>query len=399
MAGEIRKPSRRAKKITISDQEIDEELELGGIIGRGSRNKKRSNLYSKNDNNGDQFEDNDELYESGSEGNRDEKDSQNDDEGYSDQETPKVQITKSRGGKFVTGFCSVCCRKKCSYKCRGPCKRSFHQTCMEKLESGWTGTKDHIDANFELEEMGINEQELRKRFVHDYDCPDCMSGVAYCFKCKQQGEFNLEELLNTNQQNTKNPEKASDLDDENETNINKKESLLNKDDQGMNGVTNATDNEINSNKMEEENINPLNSKKEQSETNPENHSCISPNGELNELDKDALLRCKKCLKFYHKKCVNEKVAKIKDKTLLKCEIHFCHKCKVFSEKQYSCVHCNISYHDKCLPKAIIKIISGRSFMCNNHTWNKVEKVKAQRNKFDKRQNKRDEKVHETILGK
>lgn len=65
---------------------------------------------------------------------------------------------------------------------------------------------------------------------------------------------------------------------------------------------------------------------------------------------NTLLRCKKCLKFYHKHCVAEKFAKVKDGILIKCENHFCHKCKVFCEKLYQCIHCSISYHDKCLPR-------------------------------------------------
>lgn len=61
---------------------------------------------------------------------------------------------KSKGGKFTTDFCSVCQRKKCSYKCMGPCKRSFHETCRQKLEAGWVVKRDFIDASYELEETG-----------------------------------------------------------------------------------------------------------------------------------------------------------------------------------------------------------------------------------------------------
>jgi len=64
---------------------------------------------------------------------------------------------KTKGGKFTTDFCAVCLRKKCSFKCRGPCKRSFHAVCKDKLEAGWTSRKDYIDATFDVEELNLND--------------------------------------------------------------------------------------------------------------------------------------------------------------------------------------------------------------------------------------------------
>jgi chromodomain-helicase-DNA-binding protein 7 len=388
MASEIKKPSRRAKKITIADLEIDSSKR-----GQKNRNSKLTAGLNPIITDKEDFL-NDELYESGSEGLKDDLMSLGEDDVYSDAggDIGGSIAIKSKGGKFTTDFCSVCQRKKCSYKCMGPCKRSFHETCRQKLEAGWVVKRDFIDATYELEETGLTDLELRKKFKADYECTDCLQGKAYCFKCKECGDINLKELLgmpNAGKVPTIVVKEIETPVDEEEILDGKGGDLVlssayNLDDADAQEVVGGA--ETNGDKMADENlgsddaevIGELTATQARIVAHAQNG--VTPSIKVGAMmeeadfeedgvfqdesdgDKDSgiedelangtntLLRCKKCLKFYHKHCVAEKFAKVKDGILIKCENHFCHKCKVFCEKLYQCIHCSISYHDKCLPR-------------------------------------------------
>lgn len=91
--------------------------------------------------------------------------------------------------EFIKKLCHFCERGKCSYFCQGHCKRAFHEICKAKVEEGAIAGLDENIINYEVPEMKLDDEKLKKTMNIDYICKDCHHNVAICFKCKHKGSF------------------------------------------------------------------------------------------------------------------------------------------------------------------------------------------------------------------
>ncbi|KAM3144240.1 hypothetical protein pb186bvf_003702 [Paramecium bursaria] len=198
--------------------------------------------------------------------------------------------------ELIKKLCYVCERPNCSYYCMGHCRRSFHETCKDLLETSEFVNTDGPDPQFlaknQFPELNQDIQEINIR----YQCPDCRNNLVICLLCKQKGTF------------YSNDKKYKD-------------EIIQSD-------------ELEENEPTEDNIRKI--KKPISQLS----KCSTAN----------------CNRYFHLSCIQQnQLSKMLDSNtvLFRCPSHVCVYCKVNSSNMTTalihCVRCCRSYHSKCAP--------------------------------------------------
>lgn len=104
---EIYKPSRRFKKMTADDLDMNKKGNMGGkrIVNTRSEQK-----------NGDIFVDS---------GREEEED---------DESEEKNKVSDQKKDELLKRLCFLCEQPKCTFHCKGFCKRAFHGECRKIVE-------------------------------------------------------------------------------------------------------------------------------------------------------------------------------------------------------------------------------------------------------------------------
>eukprot|EP00357_Protocruzia_adherens_P015827 CAMPEP_0115012704 /NCGR_PEP_ID=MMETSP0216-20121206/24912_1 /TAXON_ID=223996 /ORGANISM="Protocruzia adherens, Strain Boccale" /LENGTH=2334 /DNA_ID=CAMNT_0002381845 /DNA_START=106 /DNA_END=7109 /DNA_ORIENTATION=+ len=167
---EINKPSRRFRRT--------ENTQRKGEGGRSRRGRDRGG-----------FQDPSMAYS-------DEMSASSDEDYDSDEFSEEVQAKKSKSSKPKDKamysdniLCCICERPGCAWFCKGPCKRSFHTLCLQKLSDGdITEHVDVEDVTYEVEETESAEV-IKERMDGTWVCNDCTDSVGCCFVCKKRGQI------------------------------------------------------------------------------------------------------------------------------------------------------------------------------------------------------------------
>lgn len=323
---EVNKPSRRFKKITAADLELDKHgaglIVQKPILVPQVLPPKRDQKKVLNGN-------------------------------LSDGEDAKRLALKSKD-ELIKKLCYVCERVSCSYFCMGFCRRAFHDDCRQHLEQDnkWVnvdGPSQEFLRAHDFNEIQLSEEDLKNILQIKYVCPDCATNQVICNICKQRGPF----FPNDSQQKKT---KDNGLPDESDIN----QDLV------------AFDDSISQNNDD---------KKLMRSTRRSNN-----NYKLSELSKCSTANCSR---YFHLDCIqkhpNGKMLDQSD-TLFRCPAHVCAYCRINSANTTTalihCVRCCRSFHLKCAsPDAKKKLIKvGKKLMLCDHCnkdWKNDTVIKIQ----------------------
>jgi len=247
--------------------------------------------------------------------------------------------------ELLRKLCYYCERSKCTIFCQGFCKRSFHPICKQKVEEGAIGGLDDNKINFELPELKMDDEKLKKMINLTYICNDCQGNTAMCFKCKKKGSY-FPELSSS-----KSKSKAA-----------KAEEIQEKETEAVQSVTSKTEKA-----KEEETPDSAKMEVESEETNGNKED----GKKANELTKCSTANCNK---FYHLPCIaNNTLFKYFDANKHKkfrCSLHYCAKCRISGDTMAiaQCVRCPKAYHLKCAPKEKILKLTKKAILCQDHKF-------------------------------
>eukprot|EP01017_Pseudomicrothorax_dubius_P039118 TRINITY_DN5957_c0_g2_i1.p1 TRINITY_DN5957_c0_g2~~TRINITY_DN5957_c0_g2_i1.p1 ORF type:complete len:178 (+),score=44.47 TRINITY_DN5957_c0_g2_i1:70-534(+) len=84
-----------------------------------------------------------------------------------------------------------CERARCTYFCKGQCRRAFHEDCKRRLEDdpNLVVGAEKNDINFDIEESRLDDETMKGRVEMDYRCGDCSTFIVQCFRCKKPGKL------------------------------------------------------------------------------------------------------------------------------------------------------------------------------------------------------------------
>lgn len=191
----------------------------------------------------------------------------------------------------------------------GHCRRAFHESCKDLLETTDFINIDGPDMTFlrthAFPEISWSDEQLKESINIRYACPDCRNNLVVCLLCKEKGPFGIKMI----------PEITENIDDNDEepSKRNKKNIL---------------------------------SKCSTANCNRYFHlSCVQSNNLAKMLDSNTVL--------------------------FRCPSHVCVFCKVNSSNMTTalihCVRCCRSFHSKCAPtevKSKIQKIGKKVMICD-----------------------------------
>eukprot|EP01017_Pseudomicrothorax_dubius_P039114 TRINITY_DN5957_c0_g1_i3.p1 TRINITY_DN5957_c0_g1~~TRINITY_DN5957_c0_g1_i3.p1 ORF type:complete len:661 (-),score=161.43 TRINITY_DN5957_c0_g1_i3:167-2149(-) len=91
----------------------------------------------------------------------------------------------------LSKLCALCERARCTYFCKGQCRRAFHEDCKRRLEDdpNLVVGAEKNDINFDIEESRLDDETMKGRVEMDYRCGDCSTFIVQCFRCKKPGKL------------------------------------------------------------------------------------------------------------------------------------------------------------------------------------------------------------------
>lgn len=73
----------------------------------------------------------------------------------------KQKINDQKKEELLKKLCFLCENPKCSYFCKGYCKRSFHDCCRIKVEEEGINNIDEIVGKIDANELCLDEENLK----------------------------------------------------------------------------------------------------------------------------------------------------------------------------------------------------------------------------------------------
>eukprot|EP01017_Pseudomicrothorax_dubius_P016901 TRINITY_DN1910_c0_g1_i1.p1 TRINITY_DN1910_c0_g1~~TRINITY_DN1910_c0_g1_i1.p1 ORF type:complete len:831 (+),score=237.18 TRINITY_DN1910_c0_g1_i1:133-2625(+) len=235
----------------------------------------------------------------------------------------EVRIAKPREAD-LNKLCALCDRPRCTYYCKSHCKRAFHKECRRKVEEeGMICSLEENHITFDIEETRMSDAELKNSAETDYECKDCSSCIAYCFKCKKRGCYPPKEQSEEVERD--------ELDD----------FIVEDEEESVKG-------------SDEEDEEAVNSKEK-----PVKEDQKAP-------DEPGLMKCStpNCHKFYHLECIEDDPLFKISGSRLRCSQHYCKVCGE-TKNTLPCLICPVSVHKKCADEEVRKI-GKRNIICGRH---------------------------------
>ncbi|CAD8088106.1 unnamed protein product [Paramecium sonneborni] len=201
--------------------------------------------------------------------------------------------------ELIKKLCYVCERSNCSVFCMGHCRRAFHESCKELLETSEfiniEGPDQDFLNNHTFPELNWSDEQLKENINIRYSCPDCRNNLVVCLLCKMKGTYP--------------PEKKS------------KEEIL----------------------IQADEFDPFYDNVKKTKSKSFISKCSTAN----------------CNRYFHLTCIQgNPLSKTLDTNadLFRCPSHICVFCKINSTNMTTalihCVRCCRSFHSKCAPPEI-----------------------------------------------